>query len=436
MRRDPAPRRGRALRWLVLCVAPTAAAQDAERVFHSGFEAGGHLAGVFANPDPAVLRAGEPLPGPDQHGASFRIKCHASHLNYDDSIVYPGESGRAHLHLYLGNTATDARHVDTESFLRSTSSTCQGGHLNRSGYWIPAMLAPRYGSDGELQLPPGSDQPVFAIVRPLGTGLHPDRPGFVAESISFAPDVYYKSATDAVADIQPMPEGLRFIAGDMLARPDHFAHNWHPNEGSNPYNWSCESWQGEDPRPADLPHIPICPVGDTVNLSVRFPMCWDGVRLDSPDHKAHMAFSEAFPREGGGWRIDCPPSHPVALTQVSYNFGFPVTADNASPSGDTAGWRLSSDMYRVSDYRIRPPSVDYAPGGFSAHGDWFMAWHPEVMQALITHCIQAGRDCSNGNLGNGFGLQGETPRPPDLEGSVPVIACGMGPTHAAMGGCR
>lgn len=33
-----------------------------------------------------------------------------------------------------------------------------------------------------------------------------------------------------------------------------------------------------------------CSVG--IMTSVRFPTCWDGVNLDSPDHMAHMSYPE------------------------------------------------------------------------------------------------------------------------------------------------
>jgi hypothetical protein len=37
----------------------------------------------------------------------------------------------------------------------------------------------------------------------------------------------------------------------------------------------------------DFPKKP-CPAGVMVN--VRFPTCWDGVNLDTPDHMSHMAY--------------------------------------------------------------------------------------------------------------------------------------------------
>ena len=61
------------------------------------------------------------------------------------------------------------------------------------------------------------------------------------------------------------------------------------------------------------------------------------------------------------------------------------------------GWRLAADMYTVDDNN---------PGGMSLHGDWFNAWHPAVMQALLDNCIKQELDCHDGNLANGFRLSG------------------------------
>jgi hypothetical protein len=35
-----------------------------------------------------------------------------------------------------------------------------------------------------------------------------------------------------------------------------------------------------------------CPAGIMVN--VRFPTCWDGVNLDSPDHMSHVAYPARY----------------------------------------------------------------------------------------------------------------------------------------------
>lgn len=55
------------------------------------------------------------------------------------------------------------------------------------------------------------------------------------------------------------------------------------------------------PATSELPNR-NCPNG--LRLQIIFPACWDGVNLDSPDHKSHMAYPD---------RLDngkCPTTHP------------------------------------------------------------------------------------------------------------------------------
>ncbi len=69
----------------------------------------------------------------------LRFLCLFSHLSYNDPILYPGVLSPTHLHLFFGNTLTDQN--STYASLRAAGGgTCQGGPLNRTGYWMPAMI--------------------------------------------------------------------------------------------------------------------------------------------------------------------------------------------------------------------------------------------------------------------------------------------------------
>jgi hypothetical protein len=48
--------------------------------------------------------------------------------------------------------------------------------------------------------------------------------------------------------------------------------------------WSCTGF--EDRR---TPLYPLCPDGRVVR-TFDFPSCWDGRRIDSPDHRSHVVF--------------------------------------------------------------------------------------------------------------------------------------------------
>jgi hypothetical protein len=254
-------------------------------------------------------------------------------MNFDDPIVYPGQPGRAHLHAFFGNTGVNGN--STASSIASTgNSTCRGGTVNRSSYWVPAMIDTRDGTP----------------VRPLESHF------------------YYKTGYGGVipSTVQSMPPGLRMIAGD--------AQNASPGNqfASSAFDYSCH-FAGVKSR-----GIPNCAVGDELWQHIYFPQCWDGVNLDSPDHKSHMSYPT---RPGGG----CPASHPVPLPEMTFNIRYAVTESNS-----TLRWRLSSDNYSSS-----------LPGGYSAHGDWFNGWRPEVMDAFVRNCNRPAVDCRSHLLGDG-----------------------------------
>ena len=259
---------------------------------------------------------------------AFRIVCEYSHSRSDDPIVHPGHTGMSHPHTFYGNTTTDAN-TTTESLQRG-DSTCHGGTANRSAYWVPAML---------------------------DDGVEVTRTWTVT---------YYKSGYGGVAtrDVRPMPTGLRIVAGEPRRTTADTRPSWQRHT-----TWLCMHPLG-DFTPATAEMQPCAP-GWEVVMTVAFPQCWDGVRLDSPDHISHMAYPD------GG----CPASHPVPIPAITINTHWQVT-------DSTDGWRLSSDMYD-------------GPAGRSAHADWWNAWDPTVASVWMANCVNAGLDCHADLLGDG-----------------------------------
>lgn len=224
----------------------------------------------------------QPYRDNDGTGA-FRTMCKRSHFNRDDSLVYPGQSGRAHLHMYWGNTASDANST-AESIRTSGNSTCGGGIANRSTYWVPAMIDT---SDGSVI------------------------------DMSYA-DVYYKTGYSGIKNeqIKPIPRGLRMIAGDMLKTTKDQWFSYH--------DFVCEA---NGKRETAIPGG--CTSGQLL-MQISFPQCWNGRDLTAPDNKSHMAYASG----------SCPASHPVPLPTISYIVHFPIPAGR-----NTSNWRLSSDNY-------------------------------------------------------------------------------------------
>ena len=268
---------------------------------------------------------------------SFRIVCRQSHSSHDDPLAHRGHRGMSHLHQFFGSTTTDA-HSTTES-LMSAGSSCNGGTANRSAYWSPAVLD-HTGSE-------------------------------VRASWSIT---YYKSGYRGVppARVQPPPTGLRMLAGEPSGTGPDTRLSWERH-----VSWFCQV-VGGDVIGERLGEIPVCPAGSELVMSVVFPQCWDGRRLDSPDHRSHMA----YPQSGGG----CPSTHPVPVPEVTENVHWPVARS-------TLNWRLSSDPAGVT-------------GGRTGHADWWNGWDPAVVAVWMRHCVNAGVDCHADSLGDGRRLGG------------------------------
>ena len=284
------------------------------------------------------IRATTDLPSKNADGSGqFRVVCQFSHMSFDDPIVFPGKQGAAHLHAFFGNTAVN--YASTQTSIETTgNSTCSGGTANRTGYWVPAIIDTKDGA--------------------------PLKPSTIL--------VYYKGDILGGANVKPFPAGLRMIAGDMKSSAPQAI-----------TDWGCIAPSGAEQRYTSIPAN--CPIGFIVETTINFPMCWDGVNLDSPDHKSHMAYV--------GWNNDlrvnmCPTSHPVLLPQLTEKVRYQVTEE-----GSTARWRLASDNY----------SKDL-PGGYSIHADWFNGWDPKVQETWVKNCLNAMRDCHADLLGDGTTL--------------------------------
>lgn len=331
---------------------------------------------------------------PNSWRGIFRINCDFAHSSYDDPIVYPGQKDAAHLHRFYGNTLLDENST-TESLFTSGESSCQGNELNRSAYWIPALLAPAYD---ELTAEPVFDEngdPAWKVV-----------PAVVGGDDDAHEVFYYSAGIDDLAAIQPIPLGLKMIAGNHMAQPGMA-------QDTSVVRWHCQSWQSNDAtNPRWSSSIPECIAPDRLRMDIFFPSCWNGTDLDSADHKSHLAYPV---NNGDPNGTVCPASHPVPIVRVSFHYAYGVKPEVYHPATRSSrGWRFASDMYQVSSS---------APGGMSLHGDWFNAWHPEAMQALLEGCIKQRLDCHDGNLANGFRLSGTRP---GTQTEPAIINAGLG----------
>lgn len=315
---------------------------------------------------------------PNSWRGIFRINCDFAHSSYDDPIVFPSQDNAAHLHRFYGNTLLD-ENSDLSSLFTTGESSCQGNILNRSAYWIPALLAPKYNRDTNQIIIDESGNMLFDVV-----------PAVVGNDDEAHEVFYYSASVDDLESIQPIPLGLKMIAGDHMSMAGM-------EQDSSVVRWHCQSWESSDAtNPQWSANIPECFAPDRLRMDVFFPSCWNGLDLDSEDHKSHLA----YPVSSNDEQV-CPSSHPVPIIRVSFHYAFGVKPDVYHPETlSTRGWRLASDMFEVSANEF---------GGYSLHADWFNAWDPEVLNMVLEGCIQNELDCHDGNLANGYRLSGTRP---------------------------
>ncbi len=272
----------------------------------------------------------------------FRVKCEVSHFAYDDPIVFPGQPGNGHLHMFFGNTEANA-YSTFDSLMNTGTGTCSGEDLNRTAYWIPAVL----DEEGNALIP-------WEVM------------------------VYYKNTNFALNGanniVEPFPDNLRMIAGNGRAETPQTELT---GPGSAPVvGFGCGRAYFADMQPT----IPNCYGDDSIEMKIAFPACW------APDKGTYQKDgSHVTNPESGYYQKDCPSSHPVALPSVMYRIFF-----RASDFGGSL-----ENLHLSSDVR----NGELLPGGTTLHADWFGAWHAEAMDSWVNNCTNKQNvDCEIGLL--------------------------------------
>ena len=90
-----------------------------------------------------------------------------------------------------------------------------------------------------------------------------------------------------------------------------------------------------------------------MEISISFQSCWDGVNLDSPDHKSHVAFPQGEEDDA-----PCPSSHPVRIPRLD----FFIRWFNTKP----ARWEFS---------KVDEP--------LRFHADYISGWDEALLQSIL-----------------------------------------------------
>jgi len=251
-----------------------------------------------ANARPTVLR--------QLQGVNFIGNCRFSHRATDDPIVFPNAPGASHDHSFVGNRTTNA--FSTLDSLLAGGTTCRRPG-ETAAYWMPTLYV-----DGNAVAPTEAT-------------------------------IYYRRRT--LMRVTATPPGFKMIAGDSQAST--------PQDRRVTF-WNCGQAAGLPPSSTPL----ACPDqrGSALRLHVTFPSCWNGVDVDSSNHKQHVA----YPTNGR-----CSSGYDVAIPAISLIYRYPVTGSHA--------FGLASGPV------------------YSGHADFFNAWDQNALNRLVNSCLNALRQC-------------------------------------------
>ncbi|KAF1991758.1 WSC-domain-containing protein [Aulographum hederae CBS 113979] len=284
--------------------------------------------------------------------ATFVIQCY-SRL-YDeraDPVVNPNYLPSPHVHAIAGGSGFKTT-MTYEDARASKCGTCNVKE-DLSNYWTPKLYY--HAEDGSFESVPidgdaGGNMGGMAIYY-----LH--RPG---------PD------NDV---LHPFPKGFRMVAGDPFRRSF--------NSSAVAERAVSHRCIGTSLEPNGFPDQ-NCPEG--IRTQIVMPSCWDGVNLDSPDHKSHMSYPIDGDFDGGR----CPKSHPVHLMTLFYEVTY------------------RTDSFSDRWYGDKQPFV-LANGdgtGYGYHGDFVNGWDIDVLAKGVKNCVDGTPDCPGETFT--FYDQGET----------------------------
>ncbi|KAJ3485421.1 hypothetical protein NLG97_g6818 [Lecanicillium saksenae] len=191
------------------------------------------------------------------HAQLFTVNCSPLTIQRGDPIVWPGQIS-PHVHVVTGGTAFQQTQSNDQA--RNAQATTCDKLLDKSNYWQPQLYHQRH--DGR-----------FELVTMQGNAAY-----YINRACDYAPG--RKNCDGAPAAIAP-PRGLRMVVGDPMLRTYN---------ASNLEQQAISHVCLEGPNSGETPHITKLPCG-RIRAETFFPSCWDGINLDSGNHKSHVSLN-------------------------------------------------------------------------------------------------------------------------------------------------
>ncbi|EIN06995.1 hypothetical protein PUNSTDRAFT_53415 [Punctularia strigosozonata HHB-11173 SS5] len=265
------------------------------------------------------------LVGPTLTNA-FWILSHGS-LTHDrlDPLLSSGKVS-THEHTVVG--ASNFGPVTTYDSLQSSECTTSPVQADKSNYWAPQLYHRNQENNTYTLIP-----------------------------ISFVQTYYLNRDGPTQKTIKGFPKGLRMLAGNM-ARTTYNASSVEDLAVS----FVCLDYNA--PATGNQNTLPTTQCPDGMRAQIVFPSCWDGVNLDSADHKSHMSYPIGGAPDSG----DCPSSHPIKLITLFNEWVFDVGKFDF----------VSGQKNWVFSYGDEE--------GLGFHADFINGWDTDVLEAAVEQC--------------------------------------------------